>query len=325
MMTSRRSFITLGAAATMSAAVAETKKLVLALGVGKGIDPNFSVFISDLHVPARGVTPEDPRDAEFPNQMYNCLVATVDEILAMRPLPSSVVCFGDIAYLKGRIEEYQTTEPVLRRIEKAGIRLVLGMGNHDHRAAFLEVWPEYKENTLVPGYVVSEVSLGACDLVMLDTLWDSGTPGTYNRGDGNLTDAMLDFVENELKKRTRPFLLAGHQAPGAIAVGKEKLSHWVAKLGNCCGYVHGDDHAWKRSSVHVWYGSCPVKRVATLPSTGFWGDIGYALCRTTEDRVRVELVQKDFYFPRYRENNRPPIWASMVRENNGCTCDFLYP
>ena len=314
---SRRAFISLGAAAA-------SPKLSFAMRAAGDHDPNLSVFISDLHVPARGVAPEDPRDADFPDQMYNCLESVVDEILAMRPLPSSVVCFGDIAYLKGRVEEYKTSEPLLRRIENAGVRLVLGMGNHDHRAAFLEVWPEYRDKTLVPGYVVSEVSLGTCDLVMLDTLWDNGNPGTYNRGDGNLTDAMLDFVENELGKRTRPFLLAGHQAPGEIAVGKVELLNWVAKLGKCCGYVHGHNHAWGRSSVYLWYGSFPVKRVAALPSTGFWGDIGYALCRTSKDRAKVELVQKDFYFPRYRKINRPPIWDNMVRENNGSTCEFLY-
>ena len=321
-MTSRRSFLCMGAAATASFAA----KGVSLTGTkpGKDPDPNLSVFISDLHVPAKGVTPEDPRDEAFPDQMYDCLVRTVDEILAMRPLPSSVVCFGDIAYLKGRLEEYQTTAPVLRRIEQAGIRLVLGMGNHDHRAAFLEVWPEYREKTLVPGYVVSEVSLGTCDLVMLDTLWDSGKPGTYNDGDGNLQGAMLDFVQNELKKRTRPFLLAGHQAPANIAVGDEKLLHWVAKLGKCCGYVHGDDHEWRRYSVHAWYGSYPVKRVAALPSTGFWGDIGYAICRTGADRAKIKVVQKDFYFPRYRRDNRPACWASMTRENDGSTCEFAY-
>ncbi len=322
--TSRRSFISMGAAAaTFLPAVADLAPTVQ----GKTEpthDPWLSVFIADPHVPERGVPPEDPRDAAFPDQMYNRLAAIVDEILAMRPLPSSVVCFGDIAYLKGRVEEYKTTEPMLRRLEQAGIRLVLGLGNHDHRDAFLEVWPEYRTNTLVPGFVVSEVSLGTCDLVMLDTLWDSGVPGSYNRGEGNLQGAMLAFVENDLKKRKRPFLLAGHQSPDVIATGKEKLLHWVAKLDKCCGYVHGHNHAWKRSCVHVWYGSCPVKRVVALPSTGFWGDIGYALCRTSKDRATVELVQTDFYFPRYREDNRPALWANMVRENDGSTCEFLY-
>jgi len=321
-MTSRREFLCMGTAAVTSMATAAVS--VRGVKSGKVPDPNLSVFISDLHVPAMGVTPEDPSDAAFPNQMYDCLVRMVDEILAMRPLPSSVVCFGDIAYLKGRLEEYQTTAPVLRRIEQAGIRLVLGMGNHDHRAEFLKVWPEYATNTLVPGYVVSEVSLGTCDLVMLDTLWDNGVAGSYNKGEGNLQGAMLDYVQNELKKRTRPFLLAGHQKPTSIAVGSETLAHWVAKLGKCCGYVHGDDHEWRRYTVHAWYGSYPVKRVATLPSTGFWGDIGYAICRTGSDRARVKVVQKDFYFPRYRKVNRPAIWANLTRENNGSTCEFVY-
>ena len=52
-----------------------------------GTDENLSVFISDLHIgganPALGYT-------------HARLNRVVDEILAMRPLPRRVVCFGEL-------------------------------------------------------------------------------------------------------------------------------------------------------------------------------------------------------------------------------------
>ncbi len=56
--------------------------------------------------------------------------------------------------------------PDLKLLVDAGIKLTIGMGNHDHRKAFLEVWPEYEKRTLIPGAIHTVTSLPDYDVVM---------------------------------------------------------------------------------------------------------------------------------------------------------------
>ena len=83
-----------------------------------GPDENLSVFISDLHV--GGVNKKfaytKPR-----------LQKVVNEILAMRPLPNRVICFGDIGLSYGLAADYAVSRPILQRIIDAGIDLHLTM------------------------------------------------------------------------------------------------------------------------------------------------------------------------------------------------------
>lgn len=313
---SRRGFFGLGTAFAVSSVLAESESPVT-------IDPNLSILISDPHVPAQDVPLIDPKDKDFPNQMYERLVATVDEILAMRPRPAVVACLGDIAYLRGRAADYKVSRPVLKRLEDAGIRLVLGMGNHDHREAFFESWPDRRAKSPVPGLVIDEASLGPVDLIMLDTLWENKMPESGNKGSGIVETEQLAWMKENLPKRTRPFLLASHQSPRDVMLGKETLDRFATKLPMCRGLVHGHNHAWNVSRTCQWYGSYRVLRAVGIPSVGFWGDIGYAVCRAYPDRVEVTNVQTDFYFPRYRKENRPADWSVITRDNNGLHCTFV--
>jgi hypothetical protein len=87
MKTSRRSFLSGMVAAAGVMAGTRTKADAPA-----GHDPSLAVFISDLHL--NGL-----RD-EVPTHLYEeqCFRQAVAKILALRPLPAHVVCFGDIAY-----------------------------------------------------------------------------------------------------------------------------------------------------------------------------------------------------------------------------------
>ena len=62
-----------------------------------------------------------------------------------------------------------------------------------------------------------------------------------------------------------------------------------------------------------------------LPSGGFWGDIGYALFRTFEDRAELTFRQTDFYFNRrWQDRPRPKNWRERVRMHDGRTVAFWY-
>ena len=72
---SRRGFL-LGASAASCA---------FAAGEGPAVhDDNFSVFLSDPHVPGEGTALDKNHVEHDPEYMYKRLAATVDEILAMR-------------------------------------------------------------------------------------------------------------------------------------------------------------------------------------------------------------------------------------------------
>ena len=128
-----------------------------------GHDPSLAVFISDLHL--NGL-----RD-EVPTHLYEeqCFRQAVAKILALRPLPAHVVCFGDIAYHWGQPEDYALAAQLFQPLLDAGIKLTLGLGNHDRRDNFLVQWPSYARSTLVPGRIVSKVEMPHADLLMLDT------------------------------------------------------------------------------------------------------------------------------------------------------------
>ena len=66
-------------------------------------------------------------------------------------------------------------------------------------------------------------------------------------------------------------------------------------------------------------------QTATLPSGGFWGDIGYALFKTFEDRAELTVRQTDFYFNRrWQEKPRPKNWAERVKMHDGRKVTFWY-
>ena len=89
------------------------------------MDPDLAVFISDLHV--NGL-------AKNGGHQEACLRKAVPQILALRPRPAYVVCLGDIAFLWGMSEDYRHAKAVLQPLYDAGMKVALGMGNHDRRA-----------------------------------------------------------------------------------------------------------------------------------------------------------------------------------------------
>lgn len=78
-------------------------------------------------------------------------------------------------------------------------------------------------------------------------------------------------------------------------------------------------------AVRQGWTSPRVVKTLCLPSTGHWGDIGWALMRTDGDKARVELHQRDFWFP--IKNSPEPgadheMWRLNTAENKGATCTF---
>jgi hypothetical protein len=131
-----------------------------------GLDPNLMVFFADVHQ-------HDGR-AHWPDWQYTqankVFPGLVAEVLRLRPLPANAVVFGDFSTSFGWEEDFRLAAAALQPLADAGIGLTLGMGNHDNRAAFMRVFPDYAARCLVPGRIVSKVSTPNADLIILDTL-----------------------------------------------------------------------------------------------------------------------------------------------------------
>ena len=301
---SRRGFLA-GAAALAGAAGCMT--------ASKAPKGRYAVFISDLHVRA-GESYQKDR-----------LAKVVDAILAMDPLPSNVVVFGDIAYHCGLPEEYATSKPLLMRLADAGIRLSFGMGNHDRRSAFFESWPEYRSRTLLPGHLVTRTDLGAVDLLMIDGL--QGTDDRARTDMGPVSGAMSRehqlWLKDELERLTKPTFVASHYTFGDRFVPNEMdllgqpLMKALIKCPMVVGYIHGHAHRWYQEVLHDgWGDGARVFRTACLPSTGHWGDIGYAIFTAESGRAELRLVQDDYFFPSPLPDEKAPhLWKSIVEEN----------
>ena len=314
----RRAFFIGAAAATATPVVAK------AMMAGNCVDENLSVFISDIHVSGVGVKGQPT----YQNPLFE---KAVDEILEMRPRPKRVICFGDIALWRGRHEDYEASLPGFKRLTDAGIELFLTMGNHDKREVFLKYHPQYAKASPVPGRIVSVVDLGTCDLLLLDSLQEgTGGEGTDNPVPGAIDKAQWDWLKDEAKRRTRPFLCGAHHAPQELTQTVDGKKTSVLSILRDApmfrGWVHGHDHTWSKDFYMKGWGARTLFRKAVLPSTGWWGDIGYAVMRTFADRAELSLMENDFFFPNplKESEGRPRLWDEILAENRGARCTFIY-
>ena len=324
---SRRSFLTGAAAATAGCATVPAESSATH-------DENLAVLLSDIHIGGK---------ASDPNYQMRKFIRTVDEILAMRPLPANAVVFGDIAFLFGRKADYEVSAPQFERLRDAGIGIVFGLGNHDHRKAFFEQYPNEADKSLVPGYAVFELKMPDVDLLMLDSLWeDRSKLEAYNPVPGMLEKPVWEFLAKDLPARTRPVLLCSHhnhkelRYSGDLGADRKDgpdakwtmLSSIIKDAPAVKGLIHGHNHRWHATFMQFGYSGPEVNRVVRsicLPSTGHWGDIGYALLRTAPGRAVVELKEGDFYFPSPVEpEKRPPQWDATVADHQGVRCTFAW-
>ena len=311
----RRTFV-LSASSFVLASFASSKDLL------QTHDKNLSVFISDTHISPRA-------DYKF---SYDSLKRIVNEVLAMRPMPARVVVFGDIAIAKGMRADYERIRPLFMRLIKAGIDVHYTMGNHDRRSSFLAVFPEAAEKMLVKDRFLSVVDLGTADLILLDSLFEADGPeGTVNHVEGTIDRAQWDWLEENAPKWKRPFICGAHHGPKEMVIEidgqKKEVLSILKECDNYLGWVQGHSHRWdKLFSIKNSKSKSATFRWLILPSAGYWGDIGYAVARSSSDRLDVVLEIRDFYYDRPLEKSkRPKCWDDMVEEKKGDTCRFSFP
>ena len=280
-------------------------------------DPDLTLLLSDLHVNGLRNTHQLGR-----------LERAVGEILAMNPLPARAVVFGDVSYFYGRREDYLRSLTCLKQLEDAGIPVTIGMGNHDRRSTFLEVHPSYAANTKVPGRIVSVCDAGAVDFIMLDALQGADDRAWNDRGPntGQLDKDQQDWLAAALPEWKKPVFVCSHFPVGDLSVGGKPLAHLLVRTPSVVGYIHGHEHRWYSRDVREAWRKAAPKQSLCLPSTGAWGDIGYALLRTSKGRAVASLVQREFFYPRPPKPGAPMelLWKTIVQANQNKTCTFTW-
>ena len=287
-------------------------------GAATDYDDDLTLFISDVHVSG-----SEPEYAYTQDKLRDF----VAEVLRMNPLPRRIVFFGDLARFHGRREDYVVAAKLLKPLFDAGIDFTMGMGNHDRHDYFFECFPEYRKRTLVEGSMVSVAHLKDCDVLMLDSLDVSAEGG---RGGGAFSTAQQEWLKKELQNWKRPVILGSHHGVDELKIGTAPFAVLIRDVPQVKGYVFGHVHRWTAGWIHrhQWNGSYPVTRIASLPSLGYWGDIGWAEFRTTPERAMLTLRQNDFFYARpvgFGENGvkeRPAVWDDIVESHRGANCTF---
>lgn len=276
-------------------------------------DPDLAVLLSDLHVNGEHASPNWQRDR---------LRETVTEILTLDPLPSKMLCFGDFAFTNGLAVDYAKAREILQPLEKAGIELSFAMGNHDRRENFFTFYPNYRRRCLVPDRVFSKVEFPHCDFYLFDTLVEGADPAVMNPVPGKLSKSQEDWVRQNLTNAKKPIFFGAHHPNG-----ETHLADLLAQLDNGCGFIHGHDHQiYDQFCQTGGFDNRHIVRTVCLPSTGHWGDIGYALFRAGEKEATLTFRQREFFFPEPAPAGEPTpaSWLRRCAENNGRTLTFAY-
>ncbi|NNK77516.1 MAG: phosphodiesterase [Litoreibacter sp.] len=158
-------------------------------------DPKLLVF-TDLHIVAEGETIIDLEPiARFEEGLAHALANHGDA--------DQIILLGDLTHF-GEPAAYQRLAEALGEVD---IPVTLMMGNHDRRAAFLEVFPDTP--VTAHGHVQEVIELGDTVLITLDTLY--GPPYPEGQNSGYLCEDRLAWLEAQLERaRDKRVLLFCH-------------------------------------------------------------------------------------------------------------------
>lgn len=281
------------------------------------MDPSKVVLISDIHICGEF---KDGKPFKYP---YNptSLNLRIDEILDLKPLPANVIVFGDVAWDYGLEEDYIYAARLLKPLEEAGIKVTLALGNHDRRAPFFKVFPEYARTTPVPGRAVSVVSLPDVDIVMLDSLDELPDlkPKQKTTVSGHVDDPQIAWLKEYLAKAVRPVILGSHHPLKEMPA----LSNVITESDKVAAYVYGHNHMWNKGVAILR----PRKGTHMVPTIGlpatFYGDIGFAVMTADAKGASVEFRSQGFWWPQPKENP-PAEWLQRQKDLQEEKCSIVF-
>lgn len=285
------------------------------------LDPYSIGVISDIHTGLPWSKQQYRTGREYPWQP-DMTKSLVQEILSLKNPPANVIGLGDISLAFGETGDYEVAAEALKPLTDAGIKLTLAMGNHDIRAEFLKFFPGYDKTTKVPGRFVSVVETPNADFILLDSLKEPTTRGSYPACTGfELGNDQVKWLEKTLPALEKPTFVCSHHMGDALKIGK-----LCAKSPKVVGYLHGHHHHWMTNYLFNGYSDKAREiRMMGFPSFGLDHDVGWGLIRTEPERAVLHCRTRDHYFPAKRPAaERPASWDAFVRDWDGRRITFEF-
>ncbi len=248
----RREFFHVVALGAITARFSNLEKVLADAAVP--LDPTIVAIFSDTHIHGNDSTQHVIRFKQ-----------SVVKVLAMNPRPANLLIYGDVAYLKGLVEEYELFRELIKPIENAGIHWEVAMGNHDRIANYRKVFPErFEKPQPIEGRYINIVETPNADFILLDSYLE-------DKVEGSIIPEQKEWLAEALKKYSEKRVFVGCHHPLAQA-GIDNL------LKSCPGfvaYLHGHHH---------YYRTPFQKGLPTMcfPSLGHWGDMGFVTAHISE-------------------------------------------
>ncbi len=210
-------------------------------------------LLSDTHIAA---DPQDHYRSFYPCRNLQEVIAQI----ACDP-PDGLVIAGDLARLKGKMEDYQNLRTLLTPIARRPI--YLGLGNHDDRGGFFRTFGDIRDH---PGTLenkhVTLAQAGPVRMIVLDTLLK------VNGLLGRLGDSQRTWLETVLQScDDRPTILFLHHTPHGDLLDRRRLFEIIKPQAKIKAVVYGHSHRYEYSEVAGIH-------LLNLPSTGYtiWSD-----------------------------------------------------
>jgi 3',5'-cyclic AMP phosphodiesterase CpdA len=171
------------------------------------------------------------------------LRAVLDEAISDHQDAVALILLGDLTH-HGDPEGYATLRAALAEVPMPIIPM---LGNHDHRDAFLAVFPDAPQ--MASGHVQHSFDVGNYRIITLDSL--DGPPYTADHQAGRICPARMDFLKKALaKKGEMRALVFVHHPPfetGIVGMDVIRLANGPAFLAVLaqysdvhlvCGHIH---------------------------------------------------------------------------------------
>jgi 3',5'-cyclic AMP phosphodiesterase CpdA len=193
--------------------------------------------ITDLHV----TSDKDPLSKKRNAKRLRAVLASIQ---SLQPRPLAIIASGDLVD-RGETEEYLELRGLLRDVD---IPIHMGLGNHDKRAAFREIFPDTPVDD--HGYVQYAVDIGGLRVIMLDTLDEASGDGAFCVDRARWLKRTLDAAPDA------PTIIALHHPPilsGIQWMDPSPDDPWVQRLAKVikgrkqmltavCGHTHRAFH-----------------------------------------------------------------------------------
>jgi 3',5'-cyclic-AMP phosphodiesterase len=240
--------------------------------------PPWYALISDTHIAA------DANAVARGQCMAENLRAVVADVVDQEPSPLGAIIDGDLALADGQSGDYRTFLKILDPLRRANIPLYLGLGNHDDRAHFRDVFGmKPPEDTDVVDKHVGILEGPSTRIVILDSLTQANvTPGLLGDRQRRWLAQALDA-----DKRTPTWIFVHHNLsatePNALT-DTEAFLAVIQPRRQVKAVVYGHTHQWARREQDGL-------QIINLPAVAypFTNDQPLGWCRMTPTTDGAEL------------------------------------